>query len=186
MRPALHAEHGVEVIRDERESALGRAGVQRVVAAVAGDEARLLVAEQVVHGEVPHPRIDIHPAGRRRLVRLAKRAEEFDQVGVVVLPRIGLLGVIMQFRVRCRLVAEICEIRVATALVEVAVVVVRELPANVLRVQRVQLGVVAELVCATELFVVLEHTHRPGTGSGQTGEPEQRATEFLSVRVDGI
>ena len=44
----------------------------------------------------------------------------------------------------------------------------------------------SELTLIAELFVVLKHAHRPGTGRRQTGEPEQSATEFLRVRVDGI
>ena len=82
-RPALCAKHSVEVVWDQHKPPIHRPGVQRVVALVAGREAGLHVAEQIVHGEVPHPRVDVHP-----VVRLAKRAEKTDQVGVVVLPRV--------------------------------------------------------------------------------------------------
>ena len=186
LRPALRAEHGVEVVRDQHGSLVGCAGVQRVVALVAGDEARLLVAQQIVHGEVQHPRVNVHPVGQRRLVHLAKRAEEFDQVGVVILPRIGLLGIKIFFSVRRGLVAEKFQVGVATALVKIAAVVVRELPADVLRVQRIQLGVVSELACAAEPLVILKHAHSPGSRRGQTGEAKQRAAEFLRMRMDGV
>ena len=74
----------------------------------------------------------------------------------------------------------------SAAFIKVAIVIIWELPADVISIQWIQLCVMAERIFSTEWFVVFEHTHCPGTWRGQTGKSKQRTSEFLRVRVDCI
>ena len=144
-----NAQHTVKVVRDQHEPRIGRPGIKSVVTPVTGHEACFLVSEQVMHREVTCPVVEIHLLRQRlrecRAVRLAKHAQEIDQVGVVIEPAVSLLGVEMQLGVRCGRIPEKFQIRMAATLVQVAVGVIGKLPVDVLGIQRIQLRVMMEL-----------------------------------------
>ena len=108
---AQHSERTVEVVGDQHDTRIIDAGIKRVVPAVAGHETCFLVAKQIVNREMARPVFEIHVERQRFrnlvAVRLAKRLEKPNQIGVVVLPAVGLLRVKILCCVGCRLVAEI-------------------------------------------------------------------------------
>ena len=74
----------------------------------------------------------------------------------------------------------------ATALVQVASGIARKLPLDVVRVERIQFDVVLELRRASELIIVLVNTHGTGARGRQSGQPKQRAAEFLHLGIYGV
>ncbi len=72
----------------------------------------------------------------------------------------------MQFYVGRGRVSEKFQVSMTAALVQVPIVIIGKLPADVLGIQRVQFHVMMKLRRAAERLVILEHPHGAGSERG--------------------